>query len=92
MPFRRLEADEGGDDDERHAVGERVLVNLVLEGAEDEQPKDRGEQLGGEERTGSATTRPSASSRHATIAQAITNMRPDIITTGESSALIWTQS
>ena len=41
---------EGGDDDERHAVGQRVLVNLVFEGAEDEQAEDRGEQLRGEQR------------------------------------------
>ena len=50
VPLGRFEPEEGRHDDERHAVGQRVLVNLVFEGAEHEQAEDRGEQLRGEKR------------------------------------------
>ena len=39
MPFGRLEAGECRDGNERHAVGEGVLVNLVLERTEQNNPR-----------------------------------------------------
>ena len=69
VPLRGLQPAERGDDDERHPVGQRVLVNLVLEGPEDEQPEDGEEDFRGEERDRQRRHRgPRQSSTHATMA------------------------
>ena len=46
VPRGRRKPAERRDDDEEHPVGQRVLVNLVPEGSEDEQPQDGGQHLG----------------------------------------------
>ena len=45
MRARPRDAEESGDDDERHAVGEGVLVDAVAKGTEDEEADDGGEDL-----------------------------------------------
>ena len=49
VPRGRRQAREGRDDDAQHPVRQRVLVDLVAERSEDEQPEDRRHHLGGEE-------------------------------------------
>ena len=49
VPRRRRQAGERRDDDHQHAVGQRVLVDLVLERSKEKQPKNRREHLGGEQ-------------------------------------------
>ena len=51
--LRDLDVPRGGrqpaerrDDDEQHAVGQRILVDLIPEGAEEEEPEDRRQHLG----------------------------------------------
>ncbi len=50
MPLRRLEAGERGHDDQGHAVGEGVFVDLVFERAEGKETQDCGEHLDCQER------------------------------------------
>ncbi len=45
MPGRTRQADKRRDDDEQHPVGERVLVDLVLERSEQEEPEDGRQDL-----------------------------------------------
>ena len=49
VPRRRRQPAERRDDDEQHPVGQRVLVDLVAEGSEDEQSEDRREHFGGQQ-------------------------------------------
>ena len=92
VPGRRLEPGERCDDHQGHAIGQRVLVDLVLEGAEHEQPEDRGEQLGGQQRDGQRDDPPQGEQEACNNTASEQNLRPDNITTGESAALIRPQS
>ncbi len=49
MPRRGTQSAERSDDDEEHPVGQRILVDLISERAEDEQRQDRRQDLGAQQ-------------------------------------------
>ena len=53
VPGGGRQGDERREDDERHPVSQRVLVNLKPEGAEREEPEDCREDFRGEQPQGS---------------------------------------
>ena len=83
VPLGRRQAAECRDDDQQHPVGQRVLVDLVFERAEDEQPEDGGKHFCGQQGD-RKRRRPSHHRRApATNAQPRTNFRPDSMTTAD---------
>ena len=75
---------------EQHAVGQRVLVDLVPERAEQEEPENRQQDFGGEEPDRQVVARPARNTAAATMAQPITNRDPSsILTMAGSGGRTW---